>query len=108
MKRSSAPIADAYPLDRTTRLPVHDQQGLFAFSEDPPVTPLAKGGEYGDEVLSYRRELVLEARAVTARVDGFENAVVDEMLESVRQDVLRYAEVRFEVRETAGTQKRLP
>jgi hypothetical protein len=58
-------------------------------AEHPAVAPLAESGEDGDEVLPLGSELVLVTAPVHACVDAGQHPVPHEVVEPLRQDVLR-------------------
>ena len=71
-----------------------------AETENPSVAPLPKGRHHHDEILAHRREHVFVARAVLADVHALEDTVRDEVLEALREYVLRDGEVLLEVGES--------
>jgi hypothetical protein len=75
--------------DGPCRAHVEDEERLVPLAEHPPVAPLPERGQDGDEVLPLGGELVLVAVPVHAGVDAGQHPVLDEVVEPLRQDVLR-------------------
>jgi hypothetical protein len=78
-----------------------------ALAEHPAVAPLADRGDRRDQILAHRGQLVLVTRAVHARVDPHQHAVLDQVLETRRQHVARDRQVLGELREPAHAEERL-
>src|SRR5262249_13975363 len=98
-------VGDAEPRKPPSRATVLDDHGLVPAAEDPLVGPLAQCGQHGQQRLALVGQAVFEAVPLAAHVHALEDPVIDEMLESGRENVLGDAEVALEVAEAPETEE---
>src|SRR5262245_5893428 len=91
--------------DPPSRATIPDDDGLVPAAEDPLVGPLSQRRQDRQQRLALLGQPVLEAMPLGAHVDALEDPMVDEVLESRGEDVLRDPEAALEVAEAPGAEE---
>src|SRR6185369_5564371 len=104
---SSVRVTDLHPGNSLPRPAIRQENRFFPAPEDPLVRPFTKCSQHREQRFTLRGEVVLGISSRLARIELFENSVIDQVFEPAGKDVLGNAETALELAEAREPEERI-